>query len=155
VTVLHALPSSPVGMPSCHVHSCRVMRQVRRGGFVIYFSSTFKKPHGLSALSITAGVLHSDESCKGLRCEQCCHVLPSMSGALRVRMQIVLPSRYAACTRELHIYRIVQEAMHNILKHSRASSANTVLDYCDHQLECTIKNNGVGYDDRNIFTYLY
>jgi two-component system invasion response regulator UvrY len=75
-----------------------------------------------------------------------------MSGALRVRMQIFLPSRYAACTRELHIYRIVQEAMHNILKHSRASSANTVLDYCDHQFECTIKNNGVGYDDRD--TYL-
>jgi signal transduction histidine kinase len=45
------------------------------------------------------------------------------------------------------IYRIVQEALNNIRRHSQADSANVSLIFCDENVELRIQDNGVGFDD--------
>jgi len=46
---------------------------------------------------------------------------------------------------ELHIYRIVQECLNNLIKHSKAESAKIELYLDDSNLQIMIKDNGVGF----------
>ncbi len=49
----------------------------------------------------------------------------------------------------LCIYRVVQEALHNVSKHSRAKSAHVSLKGRDNTLELSISDTGVGLDINN------
>ncbi len=57
-----------------------------------------------------------------------------------------------ACECELHVdvktafYRIAQEALNNVAKHSKAQTTQIVLRQTDHQIELTIADDGVGFD---------
>ena len=51
-----------------------------------------------------------------------------------------LPDTYRTC-----IYRIVQEALHNIVKHASATSSAVVFKWTDHALVLTIEDNGKGF----------
>lgn len=44
----------------------------------------------------------------------------------------------------MHIYRIVQEALSNIVKHAHATRASVILSVDEHLLTLTISDNGVG-----------
>jgi len=46
---------------------------------------------------------------------------------------------------EITLYRIVQEALNNVLKHARASSASIELEIGPERVSCTIRDNGVGF----------
>lgn len=47
---------------------------------------------------------------------------------------------------ELHIYRIIQESMSNVLKHSQATAAKvTIKKYSDY-ISITIRDNGIGFN---------
>ncbi len=46
---------------------------------------------------------------------------------------------------EITLYRIVQEALNNVLKHARASSASIELAVEPERVSCTIRDNGVGF----------
>lgn len=46
----------------------------------------------------------------------------------------------------IHIYRIVQEILHNTIKHARASRLNIELKQEDSKLVLTSRDNGVGFD---------
>ncbi len=46
---------------------------------------------------------------------------------------------------EITLYRIVQEALNNVLKHARASSASIELKVGPERVSCTIRDNGVGF----------
>jgi signal transduction histidine kinase len=46
---------------------------------------------------------------------------------------------------EITLYRIVQEALNNVLKHARASSASIELEVGPKRVSCTIRDNGVGF----------
>jgi two-component system, NarL family, sensor kinase len=46
--------------------------------------------------------------------------------------------------RELYIFRILQEALHNTLKHAKAKSVLIKLDYSQSQLKIEIKDDGQG-----------
>lgn len=48
---------------------------------------------------------------------------------------------------EGNIYRIVQEALNNIRRHSQANSANVSLIQSDSNVELRIQDNGIGFDD--------
>jgi signal transduction histidine kinase len=48
--------------------------------------------------------------------------------------------------RELHVFRIAQEAIQNCMKHAKATSINFTLDYSDELLVMTITDNGRGFD---------
>jgi signal transduction histidine kinase len=56
-----------------------------------------------------------------------------------------LPQNLAADL-ELHLYRIIQEALGNIEKHSRASHVNIELSRRNSHLRACIRDNGRGFD---------
>lgn len=47
---------------------------------------------------------------------------------------------------ELQLYRIIQESINNILKHSEASAMRVVLQARDNSIKLTIEDNGKGFD---------
>lgn len=47
---------------------------------------------------------------------------------------------------ELHFYRIAQEAMSNVVKHSHATQVSLLLDFQPEEVLLTIKDNGCGFD---------
>ncbi|HSQ43837.1 MAG TPA: ATP-binding protein, partial [Ginsengibacter sp.] len=49
-------------------------------------------------------------------------------------------------TKELMLYRVVQEQLTNITKYSRAKEASITLKKTDNTLFLTIADNGVGFD---------
>lgn len=49
--------------------------------------------------------------------------------------------------KELHVFRIIQEAINNVLKHAKARSLNIRCNFAGQHLECCIRDNGVGFDD--------
>jgi two-component system sensor histidine kinase UhpB len=50
--------------------------------------------------------------------------------------------------KKLIIYRIVQEQINNILKHSRATESQIELKTHNKKLQLLIKDNGVGFDPK-------
>jgi signal transduction histidine kinase len=50
---------------------------------------------------------------------------------------------------ETAIYRIVQEAINNIVKHSKASEALVQINNHDNNLHITIEDNGIGFNINN------
>jgi two-component system, NarL family, sensor kinase len=53
--------------------------------------------------------------------------------------------------KELIIFRIIQEAFNNILKHSNATNAYLGLDFNDNFLQVKISDKGKGFDNSSIF----
>lgn len=53
---------------------------------------------------------------------------------------------------EIAIYRIVQEVVNNMIKHSKANRVEVMLDYNAEKVYLSIKDNGVGFDTANIET---
>jgi len=47
---------------------------------------------------------------------------------------------------EIHVYRVVQEAVNNIVKHSAATEATVVIKKRDHAVTLSIRDNGRGFD---------
>jgi two-component system, NarL family, sensor histidine kinase DegS len=47
---------------------------------------------------------------------------------------------------ELLLFRITQEALSNIRRHSQATEANVTVEFDDRQITITIKDNGRGFD---------
>jgi signal transduction histidine kinase len=47
---------------------------------------------------------------------------------------------------KLTLYRIAVEAIHNVIKHARASRYEVNLDLCGHQIVLSIEDNGIGFD---------
>ncbi|MEM6802208.1 MAG: ATP-binding protein [Bacteroidota bacterium] len=58
---------------------------------------------------------------------------------------VKLPAKH-----ELHIFRVIQEAITNIIKHAKASEINLQLDWANRVLSITIEDNGVGFDPAQI-----
>ncbi|MEL6256615.1 MAG: sensor histidine kinase [Bacteroidota bacterium] len=58
---------------------------------------------------------------------------------------VKLPAKH-----ELHIFRIIQEAIANIIKHAQATDIQLQLDWADRILSITIEDNGVGFDPKQI-----
>lgn len=52
---------------------------------------------------------------------------------------------FLQCEKELVIFRIIQEAFNNILKHAKASQVWLELNYSDRFLDVLIKDNGKGF----------
>ena len=51
---------------------------------------------------------------------------------------------------KIGLYRIAQEALNNVAKHSGAGQANVLLDYQSRGVNLTITDNGKGFDMQNI-----
>jgi len=51
--------------------------------------------------------------------------------------------------KRIHIYRIVQELINNIIKHSRANVVELSLKIVENRVQLRVKDDGVGFD-RNV-----
>jgi signal transduction histidine kinase len=51
---------------------------------------------------------------------------------------------------KIALYRIAQEALNNVAKHSAASQSNVSLNYLPREVRMTIRDNGKGFDSEDI-----
>src|SRR6185503_2211029 len=51
---------------------------------------------------------------------------------------------------ETAVYRIVQEALHNVVKHSGATSASVLMERAKNQLRVTVEDNGAGFEAESV-----
>lgn len=71
------------------------------------------------------------------------------TGLFTIKFEITGSPVYMDSRKELIIFRIIQEAFNNILKHAGASAAGLSMHYGDEHLAVTICDNGKGYSSRN------
>jgi len=67
------------------------------------------------------------------------------TGLIQILLDVQGKSIFMDSQKELIVFRTIQEAFNNILKHARASIANINLDYQDMGLRISIKDDGVGF----------
>ena len=67
------------------------------------------------------------------------------SGVLFVKVEIAGRERDIVENKKLILFRIIQESMQNIIKHSGASEALIRFDYNDRELTTCIQDNGKGF----------
>ncbi len=48
-----------------------------------------------------------------------------------------------------HIFMVIKEALHNIVKHAKATSVTLIIIIEAHKFSCTIKDDGVGFSENN------
>jgi two-component system, NarL family, sensor kinase len=68
------------------------------------------------------------------------------SGKFLIEFYVTGPTTFLDDQKEIVLFRIIQEAFNNILKHSNADKVIVGLYYNDHKLDIEIKDNGVGFD---------
>lgn len=64
---------------------------------------------------------------------------------LKYSLILSVDSNLLSDTQKLNIYRIIQECLHNAVKHSRANFIEIQLTKVDNQIILTIEDNGVGF----------
>ncbi len=70
----------------------------------------------------------------------------SKTDSHKTTFRITGNSRQLEPQKELILFRIVQEALHNIIKHADAQTVKVSANYSDEQLELEITDNGKGFD---------
>jgi two-component system, NarL family, sensor kinase len=67
-------------------------------------------------------------------------------GKYNIQFNVSGEPKLLAETKEIILFRIVQEAMNNTLRHARATDICISLNYCRNFLELMIMDNGKGFD---------
>jgi PAS domain S-box-containing protein len=80
-------------------------------------------------------------------CNSFCNEVQSRAN-LQVRCNVNLPADRLPAVTELHLFRIVQEAINNIEKHSRAKSVKLQLKIEDDAVILKIQDDGRGFDSK-------
>ncbi len=63
----------------------------------------------------------------------------------RLRVRVRLPDEQLSRPAEEVIYRVTQECLHNIARHSRATAVNLDLHAADKNIELSVTDNGAGF----------
>ncbi len=93
---------------------------------------------------------------ESLRTDGLVAALEKQAEVLRARHQLAVRVRLCPepdvplATKEA-LYRVSQEAIHNIIKHARASEADLELECCENKICLEIRDNGIGFDTRADF----
>jgi signal transduction histidine kinase len=97
------------------------------------------RPAALDELGLAAAIDELAERC-------------STNGGLEVKRQIALADANGAGTKRLSpelestVYRLVQEALTNVVKHARAQRADVYVAGDDHAVTVEVRDDGVGFD---------
>jgi signal transduction histidine kinase len=65
---------------------------------------------------------------------------------LNIRVDIIGEEHALDETNKIAVFRIIQEALNNIIKHSKASHVNISLDYKEKSAHILVRDNGAGFD---------
>jgi len=68
------------------------------------------------------------------------------SGVYEIGFSISGEKRHLPASRELVLYRVVQELLNNVVKHADASAVSVVMNYQQDQLIVSITDNGKGFE---------
>ena len=68
------------------------------------------------------------------------------TGLFKTELEIKGTPHKLNLSREFIVYRVIQEALQNIIKHARATAVCIQFDYSDSTVQCMIKDNGRGFD---------
>ncbi|MEI9476312.1 MAG: PAS domain-containing sensor histidine kinase [Deltaproteobacteria bacterium] len=74
-----------------------------------------------------------------------CREFQTVYSTIHVEKQISLQESEVSAPLKTVIYRVIQEALNNIAKHSRADRVHLSLSKLDGKIELAIKDNGVGF----------
>lgn len=69
---------------------------------------------------------------------------------ISMHLSVLGNSRFLESSKELIIFRIIQEAFQNIIKHANAKNVSCVLHYYKTELVIQIKDDGVGFPERKV-----
>ena len=70
------------------------------------------------------------------------------SSLYTVHFEVLGQTDYLEIGRELILFRIIQECLHNIIKHAEADTITVVLEYDSNYLGIKIADNGKGFDSQ-------
>lgn len=96
--------------------------------------------------SMSSEILLSNGLIKALEFEA---GLISKTGLYEIHLSVIGETLFLDSNKELLLFRIAQEAINNIVKHSEASKIELSLDYNDAYLILSIRDNGKGFDPFN------
>jgi len=72
---------------------------------------------------------------------------------LIVCYEVIGEAIFLESEKELIIFRVIQEALNNIIRHSKANRISVVLKYSSTDLTVTVRDNGMGFDREAILTW--
>jgi signal transduction histidine kinase len=75
-----------------------------------------------------------------------CREFKKGHSGLTIESHVNLGEREIPSSAKIVIYRVMQEAMSNVTKHSQANHVSLSLINKDHRVEFTIQDNGIGFD---------
>ncbi len=70
----------------------------------------------------------------------------SHATGIKFEMKIQKVDNILPAEKEIHLYRIIQEALNNIIKHSGAKKAEILIEQADHKINARLKDYGKGFD---------
>lgn len=68
------------------------------------------------------------------------------TSCFKIKLNISGESRYLEDKKEIMLFRIVQEALNNVSKHSKASNISISFIYSPDHLKCIIEDDGIGFN---------
>ena len=71
---------------------------------------------------------------------------------IKVDVQALGDLAHVPAEKEIAIYRIVQEALNNVVKHANATAVSVVIDRRPLELRVIVEDNGVGFDSQEART---
>jgi len=75
----------------------------------------------------------------------------SINGRARIPVQVEIKGRQTLpADVKIGLYRIAQEALNNVAKHSGASQANVLLEYLPQGASLVIADNGKGFEMQSV-----
>jgi two-component system NarL family sensor kinase len=72
---------------------------------------------------------------------------------IRCNVEVTGSQNLVSPEKQLIIYRIAQEAVHNTVKHAMATEISIILNFGTEELIMLVKDNGVGFDKEKIFSF--
>ncbi|MBN2092889.1 hypothetical protein JW964_24925, partial [candidate division KSB1 bacterium] len=100
--------------------------------------SYYLHPHQIERLGLTTAI------------ESCIEKLIK-STTLQIEYQIDKIDNLLPKELEIHIFRIIQEASNNIIKHAKANQVRIQIKYIAQKLQLVVQDDGCGFDSKNYF----
>ena len=76
--------------------------------------------------------------------------LISKTSHFQTAMRVEGEAQYLTAENELVIFRIIQEALTNVIKHANARMVNIELNYANSALIVTMKDDGIGFNAQKV-----
>jgi signal transduction histidine kinase len=81
-----------------------------------------------------------------------CREFEGVYSEIRIEREIDLQENDVPDPLKIVIFRVMQEALNNVAKHSRTKSVHLALRKADHRVEMEIQDKGVGFDPEEAFS---